>query len=273
MGFFSFIENFFFISLGIVFILVLLLVYHFKQRMSSVERKGDTMYEIMTNMLKEIRFMKGFYSDSNTSIPDSVQTKEVEPDRITYSIYDPSSNVGPSNVGPSKGDTEKPKIVVSDDDDSSEDEFDTESDSEDSDSDNEDDGEDDIDLHADVIEMDPPTTVNCESPSTSTLEEVVINEASVETSVSAVESTSVETSVSAVESTSVESTSVESTSVSAVEPTVVEPTVEESLKKLSTEELKKMNIHQLKAYALSSGISVDTSKMKKHELITLLQST
>ena len=58
MAFFDFIENFFFISLGITFGLILLLVYHFKQRISSMERKGDTMYELMTNVVKELQIMK-----------------------------------------------------------------------------------------------------------------------------------------------------------------------------------------------------------------------
>ena len=60
MGFFSFIENFFFLSLGILFILVVLLVYHFKQRMNSVEKKGDTMYGLVVNLVKEIRCLKNF---------------------------------------------------------------------------------------------------------------------------------------------------------------------------------------------------------------------
>ena len=40
----------------------------------------------------------------------------------------------------------------------------------------------------------------------------------------------------------------------------------------SIEQLRKMNINQLKSIAISSGIAADTSKMKKNELITLLHS-
>ena len=58
MGVFNFIETFFFISLGITFILILLLVYHFKQRLSAVEQKGDTMFDIMNNMVKEMGVIK-----------------------------------------------------------------------------------------------------------------------------------------------------------------------------------------------------------------------
>ena len=43
------IENIFFISLAITFVLILLLVYHFKQRITSLEQKNDTMFEIATD--------------------------------------------------------------------------------------------------------------------------------------------------------------------------------------------------------------------------------
>lgn len=55
---FGFLENFFFISLGITFGLILLLIYHFKERISAVERKGETVYELLTNIVKEINVLK-----------------------------------------------------------------------------------------------------------------------------------------------------------------------------------------------------------------------
>ena len=58
MGIFNYIDTFFFISLGITFILILLLVFHFKQRMSASEQKNDTMFEIINNIVKEITTIK-----------------------------------------------------------------------------------------------------------------------------------------------------------------------------------------------------------------------
>ena len=58
MGVFNFIETFFFISLGITFVLILLLVYHFKQRLNVLEQKGDTMFDIINNIVKEINMVK-----------------------------------------------------------------------------------------------------------------------------------------------------------------------------------------------------------------------
>ena len=58
MGFFNFIETFFFISLGITFVLILLLVYHFKQRICTLEQKGNTMFEIVNGVVKELTNIK-----------------------------------------------------------------------------------------------------------------------------------------------------------------------------------------------------------------------
>jgi len=85
MAFFDFIENFFFVSLGITFVLIILLVYHFKQRISSMERKGDTMYELITNVVKELQFMKKlnayyetvFQNDTTVEEPDTIVNNTV----------------------------------------------------------------------------------------------------------------------------------------------------------------------------------------------------
>jgi len=58
MGFFNILETFFFISLAITFVLIMMLVYHFKGRISLLEQKCDTMFEIMNNVVKEMRTIK-----------------------------------------------------------------------------------------------------------------------------------------------------------------------------------------------------------------------
>lgn len=67
MGFFNFMETFFFISLGITFILILLLIYHFKQRMVCLEQKSDTMFEIINNIVKEISALKQAFIQKNAA--------------------------------------------------------------------------------------------------------------------------------------------------------------------------------------------------------------
>ena len=55
MGFFSLLETLFFISLAITFVLIMMLVYHFKGRLVVLENKCNTMFEIMNSMVKEMK--------------------------------------------------------------------------------------------------------------------------------------------------------------------------------------------------------------------------
>ena len=55
----GFMDTFFFLSLGIAFVLILLLVYHFKQRLTANETKCDTMFEIVNGLASEVNAMKG----------------------------------------------------------------------------------------------------------------------------------------------------------------------------------------------------------------------
>jgi hypothetical protein len=65
MGFFNFIETFFFLSLGITFVLILLLVYHFKQRINTLENKCDTVFEIIGNVVQELSVVKQMNLNQN----------------------------------------------------------------------------------------------------------------------------------------------------------------------------------------------------------------
>jgi len=58
MSSFNFIESSFLLSLGITFVLIVLLVYHFKQRLSAMEQKCDTMFDIVQNLVKEMNTVK-----------------------------------------------------------------------------------------------------------------------------------------------------------------------------------------------------------------------
>ena len=58
MGFMNYIETFFFFSLAISFVLILLLVYHFKQRMTTLEQKSDTMVSIINDIAKELTYVR-----------------------------------------------------------------------------------------------------------------------------------------------------------------------------------------------------------------------
>lgn len=71
MGFFDFMGTFFFISLGITFVLILLLAYHFKQRLSESEQKSDKMFEIINTIVKEMGNMKRAIAQCSASLNDT----------------------------------------------------------------------------------------------------------------------------------------------------------------------------------------------------------
>ena len=119
---YSFIETFFFISLGITFVLISLLVYYFKQRLNSMEQKSDTMFEIMNNMVKELAVIKYSQSVHLRSANENVHVPVPLPVPVQ---------------SPMPPDTYQ-LILVSDD----EDENDDDDDDEDDDDEDEDEGED-----------------------------------------------------------------------------------------------------------------------------------
>ncbi len=52
------IEGFFFVSLAIIFMLVLLLVYLFRQRINSMENTGNSMYSLLSRVVDEVKSLK-----------------------------------------------------------------------------------------------------------------------------------------------------------------------------------------------------------------------
>jgi hypothetical protein len=263
MGFFNYIENFFFISLGVLFILVLLLVYHFKQRMTSVEKKGDTMYELMSSMVNEIRWLKGFYAeDPVVPIECPVKsTPEVEVE-VSETVPLEKAIVEPQHMsyGFPPG-----KIVVSDD-------SDTESSGSGLDSDSDSDDESIPELQRvdsndiPIVDKENPINENI-IPSISDLE----IEISVLDDLVAVRSEDVPSSSMMDLGENVQEVA-ELAEIEVVDENAVSEPEVSVPKKYTVEELRKMNISQLKALAIQSGTSIDTSKCKKHELITIITS-
>lgn len=55
MGLSYIMDSVLYICLAITFVLILLIVYHFKQRVSALEAKQDTMFELVNNMVQEMQ--------------------------------------------------------------------------------------------------------------------------------------------------------------------------------------------------------------------------
>ena len=108
MGVFNIIETFFFLSLAITFILILLLVNHFKQRLSLLEQKCDTMFEIINNIVQEMSGMKKAMFMSNLPIRPSMYI--VPPSKSNPEVF---TNISLDDSTPYQDTTDK--IIVSDD--------------------------------------------------------------------------------------------------------------------------------------------------------------
>ena len=73
------IESFSIVSLVITFALIILLVYHVKQRLNSMEQKCDTMFDIVQNVVSEMNIVKSScdYMTNAPSPPKCPMTKSI----------------------------------------------------------------------------------------------------------------------------------------------------------------------------------------------------
>ena len=236
MGLFSFIETFFFVSLGITFILILLLVYHFRQRFTTLEQKCDTMFELINNIVTELNTVRnvqhGFHPEEENIV--------FHPDAM---MQDPHylERLNPLDEADESGDDE------SGDDESGDDES---GDDESGDDESGDDENDDKSVKIIVLEnadngmlSELPDDTDYISDNEYNDETIGLNEA---------------------------------------DPVVVEKLEIKHLEKIDTEEshdehtddvYRKMNIQTLKALVITKGLCSDPSKMKKNELLKMLEPT
>ena len=275
MGIFNYIDSFFFISLGITFILILLLVFHFKQRISVIEQKNDTMFEIINNVVKEIVQIKTTFLTSSLSINNSnnipLKLKE-NPILINETIYFDNNN----NAN---------KIIVSDssvnDDNNDEYSIDESENEEDYESETEDESEEDGESESDTEdESEDEDGIDSEDESESE-ENNVIEESKdtlVTNSNNNENNNSEEIKLINVEDNL--NNQLINTENIIIEKIIDEKSNEENDEKINKNENKeslieiyrKMNIQTLKAMVISKGLMSDPSKMKKVELLKLIEN-
>lgn len=282
MGVFNFIETIFFVSLGITFVLILLLVYHFKQRISAIEQKADTMLDIINNIVKEIYVLKNSQQMTNRFF--TTTTMEGNPS--------PNESVPSARVQVPLSFTPTQKINVSDNDEDD----DSESESESEDDDDQEDGEDDSDGSSennDDVSNEPVSyevLPNEVEPDEAALHEELPLEATpyevaplVEDDVVKVITVSLESIELADAIESVETINEEDQlddlnpapihveKIDSDEPENLDEVVGEQ-KESSKEVYRKMTLQSLKALVITKGLCSDPSKMKKQELLKLLES-
>ena len=256
MGLFNYIDTFFFISLGITFILILLLVFHFKQQIASLEHKNDTMFEIINNIVKELNFMKSGYL-VNSSQYHCQPLQEDNDDTIMFQQHPFQSKQNFEN-----------KIVVSEDD--SEDEQDSDDDSDDdqhshddTDSDDEEDSDGEVVVNDNENDVNEIKVINIELGDNIEINDI---ENDIENENDAEEEPIQEHFEN---DTSIVVTKLESEHLETSENTDVVINTTSGFK-ATKDYYARMNLNELKTMVVTKGLVSDASKMKKVQLIQLL---
>ena len=208
MGVFNFMETSFIISLGITFVLILLLIYHFKQRLTASESKQDTMFEIINNLAQELNNVKGHVGQlTMMSRPSTPYPFNTANSNITFSHEKIAQNDEPDEESTEDDEydsDDEERIIVSDDE------------------------EDDIS----VEELSDDEEEDSQNQS--------IEVEDVEMKIAEKEETEEKT----------------------------EPIEKEEKEPVN---FSKMNLGSLKAYIVEKGLVEDASKMKKAQILTLIQ--
>ena len=277
MGVFSFMETFLFISLGISFIMIIMLVYHFKQRMIVVEHKQDTMFEIINNVVKQIKNMQ-----TNIAYLGENQHANFHPSKIHENVVTFSNGLLPTNMhefdimfneaSKSEPHENSPEDSDGDYDDSEEDE------DEDSDEDMDADSDEDIDAESDADsdeDSDNETSKIIVSDDDNHAEsnikvinvEIAENDITESNNLGIVEIAEIDSPILKQNMEINE----EDIVIHKIEHVITEEATTDSTKD-NKDIYKKMSLSVLKATVIEKGLSTDPSKLKKQELIKLLES-
>lgn len=245
-------EMFFFASLAITFVLILFLVYHFRQKFTALEEKCDTMFEIINNIVKEM---------NNRAALEQIQHEM--PENVIF-----TPNVNQMNMP-----SELPKLVVSE---SEEEESDEESDDEsDDESEEEESDEDESDDETDQAVILPEELIE-EEQSIKIIQNVDLND--IDEDINPIEDNNLSNEVSDIEDPDIDE-GLDEEAVSMIHVEKLEETTLENNDETSEtppmEVYRKMNISALKALIVEKGLhsNNDINKMKKAELLRLLETS
>lgn len=233
-------ESAFFVSLAITFVLVIMLVYHFKERLVSLEKKNDTMFQILNRVVKELKAMQ----DTESQI-------DIDMNRV-FSSHPSSCPVNMFSMF--SVDSCPPKCNIEEVDDSG---------SEDSDSCDEVEVEEEVKVEVIPEELsvrdDNIKVINIGSASVKSLNDIDENSDNESTD----DDEEDEKSIVEPEDTHIE---VSSTELEIVEEVL--DTLDDDLDK--PVDYKRMEVSYLRELAVSRGLATDSKRLKKGELIKLL---
>jgi len=259
-------ESAFFITLGISCVLLLMLIYHFKQRISKLEQSNETTFEIMKDMVQEVSNLKIGLQNHASASHQMTQQRNI--DNYEY----PSGSFEKVNVALDQDDDDETYSddddLTNDDDDDDEDGSDDETDedgSEDGDTD-EDDASDDEDNDEEEEEKNMAendiklVSVDVDADESLNIDDIRDNNEDQE---------GLDDNLDLVE---IDTSKLEDIQINKIDSaeTLEEPVVSEPINK--KEVYKKMNVPSLKALVIEKGLASEVSKLKKNELIKLLES-
>ena len=236
----------FFILFGITFLFILLLIYHFKNKITALEKNVDTMFEILNNVVGDLSRMRIGGAQSNMTAGVNYNS-----DNEPIAHFSDVSNI--PVVNDQEEDSEDEEETDISDDEECEDEENDDEDSDDEDSDDEDsvdNSDDDEEIRKISVILDEK--VDEDAIQVEELDDSIVNDAE---------------EVSVPELKEVEDISVEK-----VDTTIQEDSAnEDKLDKM--QQYKKMHIQNLKKLVVSKGLATtdDVSKLKKADLLGILQ--
>ena len=270
---FRIIETFFFISLAITFLLVLLLVFHFKMRLLTLEEKHDTTLEIINNIVGELQYIK------KTGINEQEIKKvniKVEP---IYDLNECNEYITELDdkrvfVSEGEGSDEESDEEDSDDESSVDESYDEGSDEEESVK-----NTDAIEIKIVKLNSDvevPTTDVVVTKEGHDELSgDIDIIVSKIEHSPDNYEGTDYDSDgdVDMIE-TKIDDVTILDTEESIIpdisEVDVSNEDIDDIVLDSNVDDYRKLNVQSLKSIAISKGLSADPSKMKKKELLHLL---
>ena len=76
-------DSVFYLGLVVTFLLILLVVYHFKNRVTTMEHRCDTMFEIMNNIVQELNLLRRQQTmNMGSGVPANIHATTAEHDHV-----------------------------------------------------------------------------------------------------------------------------------------------------------------------------------------------
>ena len=224
MAAFSIFESFFFLMLATTFVLILLLVYHFKNRITSMEEKNDKLFSIIRSLAEELNSLK-----------DNPYPLNMHPLNVTTNFDSKSNQHSDKFINLNEIDHSNlvDNIDLDDFDDEEDDEINTA------------DLEEEFDDEIEIIEQDPDDDADDEDEDDEDEDDEDDEDKKI-------------------------------TIPKEIKKIVIEETeiVDELVgvaKEEEKKEYKNLNLSELKQLVISKGLATNTSKMRKNDLISLLE--